>query len=78
VGVRISTPRNDKLPDEMPDLTKPCLLTYGQAARVLGISVVCLERWKRQGIIKSVEFGQARRRTVRFSSATLLGIINGG
>ena len=67
--------RNDKIPNELPDLTKPQLLDYGQAARVTGFSVPTLERYVRHGKLRPVP---GLGRSVRFSSAELLRIVELG
>jgi excisionase family DNA binding protein len=66
--------RNDEIPDELPDLTKPQLLDYGQAARVTGLSVPTLERYVRHGRLRPAP---GLGRTVRFSCAELLRLVNG-
>jgi excisionase family DNA binding protein len=66
--------RNDEIPDELPDLTKPQLLDYGQAARITGLSVPTLERYVRYGRLRPAP---GLGRTVRFSSAELLRLVNG-
>jgi len=66
--------RNDEIPDELPDLNKPQLLDYGQAARVTGLSVPTLERYVRHGRLRPV---RGLGRAVRFSSAELLRLVNG-
>jgi excisionase family DNA binding protein len=66
--------RNDEIPDELPDLTKPQLLDYGQAARVTGLSVPTLERYVRQGRLRPAP---GLGRSVRFPSAELLRLVNG-
>jgi excisionase family DNA binding protein len=66
--------RNDEIPDELPDLTKPQLLDYGQAARVTGLSVPTLERYVRQGRLRPVR--GLGSRSVRFSSAALLRLVD--
>jgi excisionase family DNA binding protein len=65
--------RNDEIPAELPDLTKPQLHDYGQAARVTGLSVPTLERYVRNGKLRPVP---GLGRSVRFSSAELLRLIN--
>jgi excisionase family DNA binding protein len=67
--------RNDKIPDELPDLTKPQLLDYGQAARVTGLSVPTLERYVRHGKLRPVP---GLGRSVRFSAAELLRLVELG
>jgi excisionase family DNA binding protein len=65
---------NDEIPDELPDLTKPQLLDYGQAARITGLSVPTLERYVRQGRLRPAP---GLGRSVRFPSAELLRLVNG-
>jgi excisionase family DNA binding protein len=66
--------RNDEIPDQLPDLTKPQLLDYGQVARVTGLSVPTLERYVRRGKLRP---GPGFGRSVRFPSAELLRLVNG-
>jgi len=66
--------RNDEIPAELPDLTRPQLLDYGQAARVTGLSVPTLERYVRYEKLRPVK---GLGRSVRFSSTELLRLVNG-
>jgi excisionase family DNA binding protein len=66
--------RNDEIPNELPDLTKPQLLDYGQVARVTGLSVPTLERYVRRGKLRPAP---GLGRSVRFPSAELLRLVNG-
>jgi len=66
--------RNDEIPDQLPDLTKPQLLDYGQAARITGLSVPTLERYVRRGKLRPAP---GLGRSVRFPSAELLRLVNG-
>jgi excisionase family DNA binding protein len=62
------------VPTELPDLSKPQLLTYAEASAVLKISIPTLERMVREGTLPAAPID---RGGVRFRSVDLLNIING-
>ena len=62
------------VPTELPDLSKPQLLTYAEASAVLKISIPTLERMVREGTLPTAPID---RGGVRFRPVDLLRIING-